>query len=165
MSDNLNDPAPPPAVPMAAPRHAGTELPGQGGQVVLTTDAIVAARGGAGGDIAANTTARNVAIAQGHVEDGTTVEAAAGAMGTTVEELQKLEPPPEPPPEEGGLTLGQTWEPPDNERLANKLTVLARAPGHDGGALFVRDGHGEERWVSAGAFRDWTAAVGAVASA
>lgn len=62
---------------------------GQGAQVVLTGDAVAAARGGTHGEIADNTMARDAAIAAGHVETGTTAEAAAAA--TTAKALPDAE--------------------------------------------------------------------------
>jgi hypothetical protein len=53
---------------------------GQGAQVVLTGAAKEAARGGTHGDVTANTMARDQAIADGHVVEGTTAQAASDAM-------------------------------------------------------------------------------------
>lgn len=69
----------------AAPSGAEPHVPdgqaplGQGVQVILTGDAQQAARGGTHGEIVDNTIARDVAIAEGHVEPGTTADAAADA--------------------------------------------------------------------------------------
>jgi len=59
-----------------------------------------AARGGLAGEIIDNLSARNHAIAEGHVEDGTTAAAAVGAMGLSADDVVKIYGEmPDPPPE------------------------------------------------------------------
>ena len=82
---DLPDDAPGKVPEAAAPSGAQPDVPegqaplGQGVQVILTGDAQQAARGGTHGEIVENTIARDVAIAEGHVEPGTTAEAAGAA--------------------------------------------------------------------------------------
>jgi hypothetical protein len=73
---------PEPAAPSGAEPvvEEGMAPLGQGAQVILTGAAQEAARGGTHGDVTANTEARDKAIADGHVADGTTAQAAADAM-------------------------------------------------------------------------------------
>lgn len=83
-----------PAAPAGAESQipAGLAPPGQGAQVVLTGDAQAAARGGVHDEIAANTAARDAAIAAGHVVAGTTAAAAADAtVGTIPDEIDEAE--------------------------------------------------------------------------
>jgi len=83
--DKIVDDAPGKAPEPAAPSvdepvvKDGMAPLGQGAQVVLTGAAQEAARGGTHGDVAANTTARDQAIADGHVIEGTTAAAASDA--------------------------------------------------------------------------------------
>ncbi|MGD0108361.1 MAG: hypothetical protein ABSC06_30630 [Rhodopila sp.] len=64
---------------------------GMGAQVVLTGDAQAAARGGTHGDIAANTAARDAAIAAGHIEPATADAAAHATSGAIADELDEAE--------------------------------------------------------------------------
>lgn len=49
------------------------------------------------------------------------------------------------------------WAAEGEARPSHFRVPLAHADGHDGGVLYVRDGHSTERWVS---MRDWRAWVG-----
>ena len=64
------------------PDDSGNAPLGQGAQVVLTGDAVAAARGGLHDTIDHNVEARDAAILAGHVVPGTTEEAVKGAISS-----------------------------------------------------------------------------------
>lgn len=84
---------PEPAAPSGAEPEATPGLAplGQGAQVVLTGDAQAAARGGSHGDIAANTAARDAAIAAGHIEPATAEAASDATAGVALDDIDETE--------------------------------------------------------------------------
>ena len=85
---------PEPAAPSGAEHvvEDGMAPIGQGAQVILTGAAQEAARGGTHSDVTSNTMARDQAIADGHVVEGTTAAAAADAMaGQATSEFDEAE--------------------------------------------------------------------------
>jgi hypothetical protein len=53
------------------------------------------------------------------------------------------------------LDFGKPWAAEGETRPSHFRTPLAHARGANGGVIFVRDGHGAERWLMLGEWSAW----------
>lgn len=51
--------------------------------------------------------------------------------------------------------FGIPWATKGETRLSRFRTPIAYAPGHNGGVLFVHNGHGDEKWITMTAWNEW----------